>query len=295
MSLRRKMALSELNETSLSIMRRCELLSLNRSSVYYKPKLVCSREFERLEFVRSRIDYYNTKLCYLGAKKLGKKITREDRALANEQGIDLGVVGKKLVRRLMCEMGIHAIYPKPNTSKKAKQHKHFPYLLRNKAIFLPNQVWAVDITYIRMGRSHMYLTAIIDWASRYIVGWTLSDTLEAAPVVDAMDTAIKKYGIPAIINSDQGSQFSSDDYIALLAGYGIRQSMDGKARWIDNVIIERWFRSLKCDDIYINEYLTPRELKAGIANYIHEYNFERPHQTLNYEYPADVYHYTQAA
>jgi putative transposase len=270
-------------------------LSLNRASLYYKPKAVCSQERQRLEFIRSRIDYYNTKLCYLGAKKLGRKITREDRSLAKNQGIDLGCVGKKLVRRLMNEMGIQAVYPKPNTSKESKQHKHFPYLLRNMAIFLPNQVWAVDITYIRMGRSHMYLTAIIDWASRYIVGWALSDTLEAAPVVEAMEIAVKKHGIPAIINSDQGSQFSSDDYIALLASYGIRQSMYGKARWIDNIIIERWFRSLKCDDIYINEYPTPRELKNGINCYIHEYNFERPHQTLDYDYPADVYHYIQVA
>jgi len=284
-----------LSDDMLSVVNRCELLSLARSSFYYKPKPLSPQELARLEFIRSRIDYYNTKLCYLGAKKLAKKINREDDALANQQGITLGQVGKKLVRRLMREMNIFCIYPKPNTSKRAKKHKCFPYLLRNKAIFLPNQVWAVDITYIRMGRSHMYLTAIIDWASRYIVGWTLSDTLEAAPVVEAVRDAIKRYGIPAIINSDQGSQFSSDDYIALLAGYGIRQSMDGKARWIDNVVVERWFRSLKCDDIYINEYLTPRELKAGIANYIQEYNHQRPHQALDYDYPADVYHYNPAA
>ena len=291
MSQRLKMALSE---DTLSVVRRCELLSLNRSSFYYKPRPLSQSELDRLEFIRGRIDYYNTKFCYLGAKKLAKKITREDCALAKVLGITLGQVGKKLVRRLMREMGIYAIYPKPNTSKRAKQHKHFPYLLRNKAIFLPNQVWAVDITYIKMGRSHMYLTAIIDWTSRYIVGFALSDTLEAAPVVEAVRAAPEKYGIPSIINSDQGSQFSSDDYIALLAGYGIRQSMDGKARWIDNVIIERWFRSLKCDDIYINEYLTPRELKAGIANYIQEYNYERPHQSLDYDYPADVYCYNPA-
>ena len=287
---RRKIAISE---DELTVVRRCELLSLNRSSFYYKPKSLNQAELERMEFIRGRIDYYNTKLCYLGAKKLGKKITREDRVLAKEEGVELGVVGKKLVMRLMREMGIYAIYPKPNTSKRAKKHKEFPYLLRNKLIFLPNQVWAVDITYIKMGRSHMYLTAIIDWASRYIVGWALSDTLEAAPVVCAVKTAIERYGIPAIINSDQGSQFSSADYMSLLAGLGIRQSMDGRARWVDNVVIERWFRSLKCDDIYINEYLTPRELRAGIASYVEAYNFERPHQTLDYDYPADVYHYTK--
>lgn len=292
MSQRLKMAL---DDACLPMVRRCELLSLNRSSVYYKRIPLSEAQLDRLEFIRQRIDFYNTKQCYLGAKKLAKRISREDGDFAAQQGVSLGKAGKKLVRRLMREMKIFCVYPKPNLSKPSKHNKRFPYLLRNKKIFLPNQVWAVDITYIRMGRSHMYLTAIIDWASRFILGWALSDTLEAAPVVEAVRAAIERYGIPAIINSDQGSQFSSDDYIALLAGYGIRQSMDGKARWIDNVVIERWFRSLKCDDIYINEYNTPKELKAGIAGYIHEYNFERPHQTLDYNYPADIYCYTWVA
>jgi putative transposase len=284
-----------LNNARLSISRQCELLLLNRTGVYYRPKELSSNELARLEFIRQRIDLYNTKQCYLGAKKLAKKLNRDDGDLALEQGVMLGQVGKKLVRRLMREMGIFCVYPKPNLSKPGKQHRRFPYLLRNKEIFLPNQVWAVDITYIAMGRSHMYLTAIIDWASRFIVGWSLSDTLETAPVIDGVKTAIERHGVPSIINSDQGSQFSSDDYIALLQGLGIRQSMDGKARWIDNVVIERWFRSLKCDNIYINEYTTPKELKNGIKEYIQEYNYERPHQALGYSYPADVYNYSQAA
>ena len=283
------------SDERLSISRQCELLMLNRTGLYYKPKELSSGELARLEFIRQRIDFYNTKQCYLGAKKLAKKINREDRDLALKQGVTLGQVGKKLVRRLMREMGIFCVYPKPNLSKPGKQHKRFPYLLRNKAIFLPNQVWAVDITYIPMRRSHMYLTAIIDWASRFIVGWALSDTLEAAPVIESVKAAIERHGIPSIINSDQGSQFSSDGYIALLQSYGILQSMDGKARWIDNVVIERWFRSLKCDNIYINEYSTPKGLKIGIAEYIHEYNYERPHQSLDYSYPADVYNYNTVA
>ena len=283
------------NDARLSIRRQCGLLSLNRTGLYYKPKETSPEELARLEFIRQRIDYYNTSQCYLGSKKLAKKIEREDGGLALEQGVTLGRVGKKLVRRLMREMGIYCVYPKPNLSKPGKQHKRFPYLLRNKAIFLPNQVWAVDITYIAMGRGHMYLTAVIDWASRFIVGWALSDTLEAAPVVECVKAAVERFGIPSIINSDQGSQFSSDDYIALLQSQGIRQSMDGKARWIDNVVIERWFRSLKCDNIYINEYSTPKGLKTGITGYIHEYNYERPHQSLDYSYPADVYNYSPAA
>ena len=164
-------------------------------------------------------------------------------------------------------------------------------MLRNMPIFMPNQVWAIDITYIKMGRSHMYLTAIIDWYSRFIVGFALSDTLDTAPVLDAVKRAVNRYGVPAIINSDQGSQFTSDDYTGFLREQKIRQSMDGKARWVDNVIIERWFRSLKCDDIYINEYRMPKELRLGIAAYVKEYNTERPHQSLGYKYPTQAYHY----
>lgn len=189
----------------------------------------------------------------------------------------------------MEEMGIYAVYPKPNLSRCGKEHRRFPYLLRNKTIFLSNQVWAVDITYIKMGKKHMYLTAIIDWYSRFIVGWALSDTLDTAPVLEAVKAAIAAYGIPAIINSDQGSQFTSAEYIAFLQSQRIRQSMDGKARWVDNVLIERWFRSLKCECIYINEFESPRALRLGIAAYINEYNHERPHSAHDGSYPAEVY------
>jgi putative transposase len=189
----------------------------------------------------------------------------------------------------MQEMGIFAVYPKPDTSKPNKQHKKYPYLLRDKQIWLPNQVWALDITYISLGRSHMYLTAIIDWYSRFIVGWVLSDTLETAPVLEALQEAIERYGVPAIINSDQGSQFTSAEYTEYLKSLGIRQSMDGKARWVDNVIIERWFRSLKQEEIYINEYKNPRDLRIGIREYVKTYNCERPHDSLNNERPATVY------
>jgi putative transposase len=195
----------------------------------------------------------------------------------------------------MDEMGIYAVYPKPNLSKPGKGHKKFPYLLKNKNIFLPNQVWAVDITYIKMGKKHMYMTAIIDWCSRFIVGWALSDTLETAPVIEALKQAVETYGYPAIINSDQGSQFTSDDYTEYLRQNGIQQSMDGKARWIDNVIIERWFRSLKCDFIYINELDSPRALRRGIAGYVKEYNYERPHSAHGGDYPAEAYHLYAAA
>jgi putative transposase len=279
MSLRR--SLIEKDDSDISISRKCELLGVNRASFYYKPKPMSKDEIARRELIMQKIDFIHTSKPYMGAKKIAKKIKRE-------HGMD---VGKKLTRKLMEQMGIYCIYPKPNTSKASKHHKKFPYLLYNMDIFLPNQVWAIDITYIRMGRGHMYLTAIIDWATRYIVGWALSDTLEAAPIIDCLKATIEAHGSPGIINTDQGSQFTSDDYTALLQGLRIRQSMDGKGRWVDNRIIERWFRSLKCDDIYINDYNTPKELRRGIAAYISEYNTERPHQSLDYAYPADIYRY----
>ena len=258
-----------------SIKKQCELLEINRTSVYYTAAIV---DMEREELIKSRLDYWHTKMCYLGVRRL--------RAKLKEDGIQ---AGRKLIRRYMEEMGISCIYPKPNLSKRNQAHKVFPYLLRNIGITTPNQVWAIDITYIKMGKSHMYLTAIIDWYSRYIVGWELSDTLDTAPVLEAVKSAIAAYGKPSIINSDQGCQFTSEDYTTFLQAEAILQSMDGKARWVDNVIIERWFRSLKCDNIYINEYQTPRALRLGIAQYIVEYNTERPHQSFEYRTPNAVY------
>jgi putative transposase len=263
----------------LSIARQCELLGINRTSIYYEAKKPSSEAIALEEHVKSRIDFWHTKHPYMGVRKIRDKLVKED-------GIK---IGRKLTQRYMEEIGVKAVYPKPNLSKPNKRHKKFPYLLRNKMIWIPNQVWAIDITYIKMGKSHMYLTAIIDWYSRFIVGWALSDTLDTAPVLDAVRQAIEAYGTPCIINSDQGSQFTSDDYVDLLRSRGIRQSMDSKGRWVDNVIIERWFRSLKCDNIYINEYATPRELRRGIKAYVGEYNYERPHQTFGSQYPSEVY------
>jgi len=265
----------------LTVKRQCELLEVNRSSYYYNPKVHTIEEILREEFIKSRIDFWHTKYCWMGTRKILDKLKKDDGIIG---------IGRKLVRRYMQEMGIWSVYPKPNLSKPGKQHKMFPYLLRNKTIWLPNQVWAIDITYISIGRTHMYLTAIIDWYSRYIVGWALSDTLETAPVLEAVQEAIEKYGAPAILNSDQGSQFTSTEYIELLKSQGIRQSMDGKGRWVDNVIIERWFRSLKTEHIYITEYNSPRELRKGLAEYIQEYNYERPHQSMDNLRPYQVYY-----
>lgn len=267
------------NET-LTVKRQCELLEVNRTSVYNKAVEPTEEAVLREEKIKSRLDYWHTQFCWMGSRKLLKKLIQDD---------GIKGIGRQLVRRYMQEMGIFSVYPKPDTSKPNKQHKKFPYLLRGKQIWLPNQVWALDITYISLGRSHMYLTAIIDWYSRFIVGWSMSDTLETAPVLEALKQAIDQYGIPAIINSDQGSQFTSSEYTEYLKSLGIRQSMDGKARWVDNVIIERWFRSLKQEEIYINEYQSPRNLRIGIMKYIKVYNYERPHASLNYERPAIVF------
>lgn len=265
----------------MTVLRQCELLDINRTSVYYTPVL---HDLDRKNFIKDRLDYWHTKMPYLGVRKLRDKLNKDEI-----------FVGRKLIKRYMDEMGIYAVYPKPNLSKRNKQHKIFPYLLRTLEINVVNQVWAVDITYIKMGRSHMYLTAIIDWFSRYIVGWALSDTLETAPVLEAVKEAISKHGKPEIINSDQGSQFTSDDYTGLLKELGIKQSMDGKGRWVDNVIIERWFRSLKVEYIYIVEHISPKVLRTGIKQYIHQYNNERPHQTFEYSTPLQIYIGEQAA
>lgn len=224
------------------------------------------------------IDRLHTELPCSGSRKIAAMLR------------DLGYqVSRKLVRRLTQIMGLRTVYPKPNLSKRDSASMIMPYLLRNMDIALPNQVWSIDITYIRMGRSHMYLTAIIDWFTRRLMGWHLSDTLDTSNVLTAVREATAKHGIPSIINSDQGSQFTSKEYKDLLKSLQIRQSMDGKSRWADNVRIERWFRSLKTELIYINEFSTPLELRKAIGNYVDQYNGVRLHEALDYRTPDSVY------
>lgn len=266
-------------ESELPISRQCELLGINRSTYYYEPIKPDPREQERREQLMAKIDEIHTKYPYMGQRRITKKL--------REAGFN---VGRKLVRSLMREMAIYPIYPKPNLSKRNFKHSVVPYLLRNMPIYMPNQVWSIDITYIKMLHGHMYLTAIIDWYSRKIVGWNLSDTLDTVHVIRAVEEATAKYGIPGIINSDQGTQFTSNEYKELLKSLQIRQSMDGKSRWADNVMIERWFRSLKTEKIYIEEFQTPKELRSGIRSYIREYNTERPHMAHDYATPDSIYY-----
>lgn len=268
----------------LSIRRQCKLLGISRSEVYYTPKEPDESERILKEQILARIDSLHNKYPAMGTRKLAVILRKEGFA-----------VGRKLVRRYMAELGIRAIYPKQNLSKRNHKEAIVPYLLQKKDFSFSNQAWSIDITYIKMHRSHMYLTAIIDCFSRKIVGWSLSDTLDTSPVLETVQEAVKIYGAPGILNSDQGSQFTSGAYKQLLASLHIRQSMDGKARWVDNIWIERWFRSLKTELIYISEFRSPRELRTAIRDYIHQYNRIRPHQSLDYAVPDDVFYSGLAA
>ena len=264
--------------------RQCRLLHLNRSAVYYDPKEPSEEEKRLREEIMGRLDYFHTKYPCAGSRKLV--------ALLKQEGYE---IGRKLVRRLMQEMGLYTVYPKENLSKRNFKEAIVPYLLRNRKVMFSNEVWSIDITFIKLADTHMYLTAIIDWHSRKIMGWKLSETLATETVLAAVTEAVEKHGVPAIINSDQGSQFTSTEYKKLLKGYQIRQSMDGKSRWADNIMIERWFRSLKTELIYINEYHSPRELRQALERYVTEYNSERPHEALGYRTPDTVYNSCFAA
>ena len=267
------------NNKDLSVRRQCELLGISHSSVYTKHADPDEKKVQLREKIMERLDYWHTTLPSAGSRKLVVKL-KEDGFTA----------GRKLVRHLMQEMGIWPVYPKPNLSKRNFKESIVPYLLRNKVVSFPNQVWSIDITYIKQGRGHMYLTAIIDWYSRKVVGWNLSDTLGVQSVLEAVRSAVNQFGTPAILNSDQGSQFTGNEYKQLLKDLNIRQNMDGKSRWADNIMIERWFRSHKTEPIYIQEFHSPRALGQAIRSYISDYNSIRPHEALDYATPDTVYY-----
>ena len=268
----------------LSVRRQCELLGITRSQVYYNPVPPCPEAVQEKEELMGRIDYWHTMNPAWGVRKL-RKLLREEHYK----------VSRRRISRYMAEMGLCTVYPKANLSKWNFKQAIMPYLLRNKVISFPNQVWSIDITYIKMSHGHMYLTAIIDWHSRKLIGWKLSDTLDTQPILETVREAVERFGTPAILNSDQGSQFTSDEYKVLLKQLGIRQSMDGKSRWADNIMIERWFRSLKTELIYINEFCSPRALRSAVRAYVQQYNTIRPHQALEYETPDRVYNACFAA
>jgi putative transposase len=258
----------------LSIRRQCALLGVARSGVY---RTSAPANDEDLVLMR-RLDELFTTWPFLGSRRI--------RTMLRAQG---HCVNRKRVQRLMREMGIAALGPKPRTTKPAPGHKVYPYLLRDLVIERPNHVWAADITYVPIGRGFLYLVAIIDWASRAVLSWRLSNTMDVRFCVSALEAALARFGKPEIFNTDQGSQFTSVAFTGTLAEAGVRISMDGRGRWMDNVFIERLWRSLKHEDIYLKGYADGREAKAGIGQWFAFYNSVRPHQALGNRTPMAVW------
>jgi putative transposase len=264
------------DDKKLSISKQADLLSINRTSLYYRPVSISAEELR----IKRLIDELYTAHPEYGYRRMTKRLNRDYHVGINQ----------KRTRRYMREMGIHGFCPGPNLSKRLHGKYDYPYLLRGLNIDHPNHVWSIDITYCRMRHGFMYLTAIIDWNSRYIVGFTLSNTLEKASVIETVKKAMKQHGKPEIINCDQGSQFTSDEYINLLKENGIKISMDGKGRALDNQRIERFFRSFKWEKLYLEEYETGHQLRKIIKEYIEYYNTQRPHQSLDYKTPSEYYY-----
>jgi putative transposase len=251
-----------------------ELLDVNRTSIYYQKTPTSDEELECKKF----IDHIHTYNPAWGARQISSQL--------KQHGYN---IGRKKTRHYMLEMGIDAIYPKMNLSKRQQKSKVFPYLLKSAIINRPNQAWSIDITYIPIKHGFLYLTAVIDWYSRCIVGWSVEDTLDTRLVLDALKKAFK-VATPIILNSDQGCQFTSNEYIQFLKDNHIIQSMDGKSRWADNVMIERWFRTFKYEEAYLTQYNNIKEARKEIKKYIHTYNFIRCHSAIGNIPPAKAYY-----
>lgn len=259
---------------SLPVERQCELLGISRSGLYSAPPVV--REDE--ESLMATIDRIYTDCPFYGYRRITAELRRRG-----------SQVNHKRVLRLMREMHIASIAPGPLTSVPHPEHKKYPYLLRNVPIVRPDQVWCTDITYLPMARGHLFLTAILDWYSRHVLAWRLSNTCDVGFCVDALDEALSFGRKPEIFNSDQGSQFTSDEFTERLLGSGIQISMDGKGRALDNVIVERFWRNVKYEYVYLHAPATGQEMHVGLKNYMEFYGHRRGHETLNYAFPAEVY------
>jgi len=256
------------------VRRQCALLNLARSGVY-RPKPVTTAD--DLTLMR-RIDELHVELPFYGSRRMTFEFNKEGRG-----------VNRKRVQRLMRVMGIEALVPRPGTSKAAPGHKIYPYLLRGVAITEPNHVWAADITYIPMAHGFLYLVAIIDWASRAVLAWRLSNTIDAGFCVEALKEALLRYGKPKIFNTDQGAQFTSAAFADRLEAAGIAISMDGRGRFMDNIFIERLWRSIKYEEVHLKAYADGREARAGIGWWMTFYNFQRPHQAMDNQTPMAVW------
>jgi putative transposase len=258
----------------LPVSRQCRLLAVSRSAVYRKPPEVSAEDLA----IMALLDRQYLARPYYGSRRMAAWLATQGH-----------VVNRKRVQRLMRLLGLTAIYQRPNTSKPAAAHKIYPYLLGGLAIERVNQVWCADVTYIPMARGFLYLVVIMDWVSRAVLAWRLSNTLGADFCVDALEEALSRYGRPEIFNTDQGSQFTSDDFTGTLKRHGVIISMDGKGRCMDNIFVERLWRSLKYEEVYLNAYATVAEARTGIGAWLSFYNEERQHQSLGYHTPRQIY------
>lgn len=260
-------------EDKISMRGQCRLLGLCRSTVYYKPLPVSEFDLRLM----NRVDEIFTGHPYFGSRRICAYLNLED-----------WNVGRDKVRSVMSAMGLAAIYPRLNLSKRNQAHMVYPYLLKGVEVIEPNQVWSADITYIRLRHGFVYLTAVIDWYSRYVLSWKLSNTLDGGFCIEALEEALR-YGRPKVFNTDQGPQFTSEAFTELLQKNGIQISMDGKGRALDNVFVERLWRTVKYENVYLNGYSSIPEARHGLEDYFDFYNNERLHQSLKYRTPAEVY------
>ncbi len=261
-------------KAGLSVSRQCTLLGIARSSFYYRPQPASSEELDLL----ARLDRIFTDHPVYGSRRLQVALAREGVA-----------VGRRRIRRLMRKLGLIAIRPKRNTSKPHPEHKIYPYLLRDRTIDQPNQVWATDITYISMRQGFLYLVAIIDWATRRVLSWRLSNTLMAGFCVHALNEALARFGKPKIFNSDQGSQFTSEEFTRVLLDHGIEISMDGRGRCHDNIFVERLWWTVKHEWVYLRPAANGLQQKRSLAEFFDWYNHRRPHQALGWQTPDEAY------
>jgi putative transposase len=274
MSRAERRALVERTDPALPVSQQCRLLAVSRASVYRRPAEVGEED----RTIMALIDRHYLARPYYGSRRMAAWLATQGH-----------LVNRKRVQRLMRLMGLVAIYQRPNTSKTAAAHKVYPYLLGGLAIERVNQVWCSDVTYIPMAKGFLYLVVIMDWVSRAVLAWRLSNTLGADFCVEALKDALSRYGRPEIFNTDQGSQFTSDDFTGTLKDRGIMISMDGKGRCMDNIFVERLWRSLKYEEVYLHAYATVAEAKAGIGAWLDFYNEERQHQSLGYRTPRQIY------
>ena len=279
MSRKQRQAMIDRDSSQLSLVRQCTLLDISRASLYYQPTLPRTEDLDLMALM----DRQYLKTPFYGSRRM--------KAWLRGQGHP---VGRKKIRRMMRLMGLEAIYRRPNTSKPTPEHRVYPYLLKGVKIYRVNQVWTADITYIPMARGFLYLVAIMDWYSRYVLAWRLSNTLEVDFCVEALEDALGK-AKPEIFNTDQGSQFTSEAFTGILLEQGIQISMDGKGRYTDNIFVERLWRSIKYEEVYLKAYQNGTEARKGIGAYLDFYNRERPHQALGYRTPGEMFQEEQVA